>query len=96
VPRSELASAEAPAWDLGYEGPTDAVTVAFKKPKKPVSPWLKQQFNKAQQPARDRRMRKLPDQDDLQSATQHQPQPVDRKIVAAALVILHIEHDRTT
>jgi hypothetical protein len=33
----------------------------------------------SQQPARDRRTRKRPAQDDLQSATQHQPQPVDRK-----------------
>ena len=57
---------------------------------------LQQTFNRAHNRLRDRQTREQPAQDDLQSPAQHQPMPVEDRDIVAALVILHIEHDRTT
>lgn len=84
--------------DLGYEGVADTVTVGFKKPKNSGLTLLKQQFNKAHNSLRAVGERG----NSLLKMTFRALRNVSLdpwrtgKIVAAALVILHIEHDRTT
>jgi DDE superfamily endonuclease len=84
--------------DLGYEGLADTVTVAFKKPKNGGLTLVKQQFNKAHNSLRAIGERG----NSLLKMTFRALRNVSLnpwrigKIVAAALVILHIEHDRTT
>lgn len=84
--------------DLGYEGLADTVTVAFKKPKNTDLTLAKQQFNQAHN-----RLRAIGERgNSLLKATFRALRNISLnpwrigKIVAAALVILHIEHDRTT
>ena len=65
--------------DQGYEGESDTITVAFKKPKGGRLTLIQQQLNKAHNSVRAigcRRTRQLPAEDDLQSATQRHPGPV--------------------
>jgi len=73
--------------DLGYEGLADTVTVAFKRPKNGGLLLVHQQFNKANSLLKMsfRALRNI----------SLNPWRIG-KIVAAALVILHTEHNRTT
>lgn len=83
--------------DLGYEGEATTITVAFKKPKNIACTGLQQQFNRAHNAVRAIGERGNSTQDHLQSATRRQSLPWKiGRITAAALVILHIEHGRTT
>jgi hypothetical protein len=84
--------------DLGYEGLSNAVTVGFKKPKNGGLTLAKQQFNKAHNSLRAIGERA----NSLLKMTFRALRNVSLnpwrigKIVAAALVILHTEHNRTT
>jgi hypothetical protein len=84
--------------DLGYEGLADTVTVAFKTPKNGGLLLVQQQFNKAHN-----RLRAIGERgNSLLKMTFRALRNVSLnpwrigKIVTAALVILHIGHDRTT
>jgi DDE superfamily endonuclease len=84
--------------DLGYEGEADTITVAFKKPKNTACTDVQQQFNRAHNavPAIGERG------NSLLKATFKALRNVSLcpwkigNIVAAALVILHVQHGRTT
>jgi hypothetical protein len=84
--------------DLGYEGEADTITVAFKKPKNRSCTDVQQQFNRAHNAVRAIAERG----NSLLKTTFKALRNVSLcpwkigKIVAAALVILHVEHDRTT
>jgi hypothetical protein len=84
--------------DLGYEGLADTIAVGYKKPKNTGLTLAKQQFNKAHNSLRAIGERA----NSLLKMTFRALRNVSLspwrigKIVAAALVILHIEHDRTT
>jgi hypothetical protein len=84
--------------DLGYEGVADTVTVAFKKPKNGRLLLVQQQFNKAHNSLRaigERGNSLLKTTFRALRNVSLNPWRIG-KIVAAALVILHIEHNRTT
>jgi hypothetical protein len=84
--------------DLGYEGLADTVTVAFKRPKNGGLLLVQQQFNKAHNSLRaigERGNSLLKMSFRALRNISLNPWRIG-KIVAAALVILHIEHDRTT
>ncbi|MGC4747622.1 transposase family protein [Micromonospora sp. DT201] len=84
--------------DLGYEGLADTVTVAFKKPKTGGLLLAQQQFNKAHNSLRaigERGNSLLKTTFRALRNISLNPWRIG-KIVAAALVILHIDHDRTT
>lgn len=84
--------------DLGYEGEADTVVVAFKKPTNGELTDLQQTFNRAHN-----RLRAVGERGNSLLKTTFKalrnitlcPRKIG-DIVAAALVILHIEHDRTT
>ena len=84
--------------DLGCEGVADTVAVGFKRPKNSGRTLVQQQFNKAHNSLRAIGERG----NSLLKMTFRALRNVSLdpwrigKIVAAALVILHIEHDRTT
>jgi DDE superfamily endonuclease len=84
--------------DLGYEGESDTVTVAFKKPQNGQLTDTQQMFNKAHN-----RVRAIGERGNaLLKMTFKALRNISLspwligKIVAAALVILHIDHSRTT
>jgi hypothetical protein len=84
--------------DLGYEGEADTITVAFKKPKHGTLTTHQQQFNKAHN-----RLRAIGERGNaLLKMTFKALRNVSLdpwrigKIVAAALVLLHVDHARTT
>lgn len=84
--------------DLGYEGEADTVAVAFKTPKNGQLTDIQQQFNRAHN-----RLRAIGERgNSLLKMTFKALRNVSLcpwrigAIVAAALVILHIEHGRTT
>ena len=84
--------------DLGYVGLLGTVTVAFKKPKNAGLTLAKQQFNKAHNSLRavgERANALLKMTFKALHNISLNPWRIG-KIVAAALVILHTEHDRTT
>jgi hypothetical protein len=84
--------------DLGYEGLADTVTVAFKRPKNGGLLLVQQQFNKAHNSLRaigERGNSLLKMSFRALRNVSLNPWRIG-KIVAAALVILHIEHNRTT
>jgi hypothetical protein len=84
--------------DLGYEGEADTITVAFKKPKNTACTDVQQQFNRAHNavPAIGERGNSL-----LKTTFKALrnvslcPWKIGN-IVAAALVILHVQHGRTS
>lgn len=84
--------------DLGYEGESGTVTVAFKKPKNGRPTLVQQQLNKAHHSLRAIGERG----NSLLKMTFKAPRNVSLnpwrigKIVAAALAIIHINYDRTT
>jgi hypothetical protein len=84
--------------DLGYEGLSDTITVAFKKPKNGRLSLIQQQLNKAHNSLRAIGERG----NSLLKMTFRALRNISLnpwrigKIVAAALVILHTDHDRTT
>jgi hypothetical protein len=84
--------------DLGYEGEADTITVAFKKPKNGELTDIQKTFNKAHNGLRAIGERG----NSLLKMTFKALRNVSLcpwrigKIVAAALVLLHVEHDRTT
>lgn len=84
--------------DLGYEGEQTVITVAFKKPKnRPCGP-IQQQYNKAHNAVRaigERGNSLLKTTFKALRNVSLCPWTISR-ITAAALVILHIEHGRTT
>lgn len=84
--------------DLGYEGESDTITVAFKKPKGGKLSTTQQQFNKAHN-----RLRAIGERGNaLLKMTFRALRNLSLdpwrigEIVAAALVILHYDHGRTT
>jgi hypothetical protein len=84
--------------DLGYEGLADTVTVAFKRPKNGGLLLVQQQFNKAHNSLRaigERGNSLLKMSFRALRNISLNPWRIG-KIVAAALAILHIEHNRTT
>ena len=84
--------------DLGYEGLADTVTVAFKRPKNGGLLLVQQQFNKAHNSLRavgERANALLKMTFRALRNIGLNPWRIG-KIVAAALVILHTEHERTT
>lgn len=97
-PSPKPARTYAPLGDLGYEGLADTVTVAFKRPKNGGLLLVQQQFNKAHNSLRAIGERG----NSLLKMTFRALRNVGLNpwrigtIVAAALVILHIEHNRTT
>jgi DDE superfamily endonuclease len=81
--------------DLGYEGEDDTITVAFKKPQHSTLTGVQQQFNKAHNGIRAIGERG----NALLKMTFKSLRNVSLdpwRIVAAALVILHFDHARTT
>lgn len=84
--------------DLGYEGLSDTITVAFKKPKNGRLSLIQQQLNKAHNSVRAIGERG----NSLLKMTFRALRNISLnpwrigKIVAAALAILHADHDRTT
>ena len=84
--------------DLGYEGESDTITVAFKKPKHGRLSAVQKQFNKAHNGLRAIGERG----NSLLKMTFRTLRNVSLdpwrigKIVAAALVLLHVDHGRTT
>jgi hypothetical protein len=84
--------------DLGYEGEADTITVAFKKPKNGRLTDIQQTFNKTHNGIRAIGERG----NSLLKTTFKALRNVSLcpwrigKIAAAALMLLHIEHDRTT
>jgi hypothetical protein len=84
--------------DLGYEGEADTITVAFKKPKNRSCTDVQQQFNKAHNAVRaigERGNSLLKTTFKALRNVSLCPWTIGR-ITAGALVILHIDHDRTT
>jgi hypothetical protein len=84
--------------DLGYEGEADIITVAFKKPKDSTLTALQQQFNKAHNGVRaigERGNALLKMTFKALRNVSLNPWRIGR-IVAAALVLLHFDHARTT
>jgi hypothetical protein len=84
--------------DLGYEGEAATITVAFKKPKNQSCTDVQQQFNRAHNAVRaigERGNSLLKTTFKALRNVSLCPWSIGR-ITAAALVILHIEHDRTT
>jgi len=84
--------------DLGYEGEADTITVAFKKPQDGELSTIQKTFNKAHNGVRAIGERG----NSVLKTTFKAPRNVSlcpwkiSKIVAAALVLLHIDHNRTT
>jgi hypothetical protein len=84
--------------DLGYEGEADTITVAFKKPKHGTLSNIEQQFNRAHNGIRAVSERG----NALLKMTFKALRNVSLdpwrtgKIVAAAIVLLHVAHARTT
>ena len=84
--------------DLGYEGEADTIVVAFKRPKNKRLGGIQQQFNRAHN-----RLRAVGERGNSLLKTTFRalrnislcPWKIG-DIVAAALVILHIDHQRTT
>jgi hypothetical protein len=84
--------------DLGYEGEAEVITVAFKKPKNGQLTDVQQTFNKAHNGVRaigERGNSLLKTTFKALRNVSLCPWKIG-KIAAAALVLLHIEHDRTT
>ena len=84
--------------DLGYEGESDTITVAFKKPKKADLTTEQQQLNKAHNGIRaigERANALLKMTFRALRNVSLDPWRIGA-IVAAALVLLHLDHDRTT
>lgn len=84
--------------DLGYEGEADTITVAFKKPKNGDLSDVQKVFNKAHNGVRaigERGNSLLKTTFKALRNVSLCPWKIG-KIVAAALVLLHVEHDRTT
>jgi hypothetical protein len=84
--------------DLGYEGEHATITVAFKKPKNRSCTNIEQQFNRAHNAVRaigERGNSLLKTTFKALRNVSLCPWTIGR-ITAAALVILHIEHGRTT
>jgi hypothetical protein len=84
--------------DLGYEGEAGTITVAFKKPKNGACTAVQQQFNRAHNAVRaigERGNSLLKTTFKALRNVSLCPWSIGR-ITAAALVILHIDHDRTT
>jgi hypothetical protein len=84
--------------DLGYEGEQATITVAFKKPKNRSCTLVEQQFNRAHNAVRaigERGNSLLKTTFKALRNVSLCPWTISR-ITAAALVILHIEHGRTT
>lgn len=84
--------------DLGYEGESDTITVAFKKPKGRRLTLVQQQLNKAHNSVRaigERGNSLLKMTFKALRNVSLDPWRIG-KIVAAALVILHFDHARTT
>jgi len=87
-----------PLGDLGYEGEADIITVAFKKPTDSTLNAVQQQFNKAHNGVRaigERGNALLKMTFKALRNVSLDPWRIGR-IVAAALVLLHFDHDRTT
>jgi hypothetical protein len=84
--------------DLGYEGEADTITVAFKKPQHRDLDRVQQQFNKAHNGIRaigERGNALLKMTFKALRNVSIDPWAIGR-IVKAALVLLHVEHQRTT
>jgi hypothetical protein len=84
--------------DLGYEGESDTITVAFKKPANGELTHIQQQFNKAHNGLRaigERGNSLLKTTFKALRNVSVCPWKIG-DIVAAALVLLHVEHGRTT
>jgi hypothetical protein len=84
--------------DLGYEGEADTITVAFKKPKNSTLTAVQHQFNKAHNGVRaigERGNALLKMTFKALRGVSLDPWRIGR-IVAAALVLLHFDHARTT
>jgi DDE superfamily endonuclease len=84
--------------DLGYEGEQATITVAFKKPKNRSRTTIEQQFNRAHNTVRaigERGNSLLKTTFKTLRNVSLCPWTIGR-ITAAALVILHVEHGRTT
>jgi hypothetical protein len=84
--------------DLGYEGEADTITVAFKKPKNGALTGMQQQFNTAHNGIRalgERGNSLLKTTFKALRTISLDPRRIGN-IVAAALVILHLDHARTT
>ncbi|WP_433531265.1 transposase family protein [Micromonospora sp. CA-263727] len=84
--------------DLGYEGEADTITVAFKKPRNGACTDMQQQFNKAHNAVRaigERGNSLLKTTFKALRNVSLCPWSIGR-ITAAALVLLHIDHARTT
>jgi hypothetical protein len=84
--------------DLGYEGEADTITVAFKKPKGGQLTDTERTFNKAHNGVRaigERGNSLLKTTFKALRNISLCPWKIG-KIAAAALVLLHIEHDHTT
>ena len=84
--------------DLGYEGEQATITTAFKKPKNRSCTLVQQQFNRAHNAVRaigERGNSLLKTTFKALRNVSLCPWAIGR-ITAAALVILHVEHDRTT
>ncbi|MEU2614897.1 transposase family protein [Micromonospora sp. NPDC007271] len=87
-----------PLGDLGYEGESGTITVAFKKPKNSRLTAIQQQFNKAHNSLRaigERGNSLLKTTFKALRNISLDPWRIG-KIVAAALILLHTEHDHTT
>jgi hypothetical protein len=84
--------------DLGYEGESDTITVAFKKPNGGQLTLVQQQLNKAHNSVRaigERGNSLLKMTFKALRNVSLDPGRIGR-IVAAALMILHLDHARTT
>ena len=84
--------------DLGYEGEQATITVAYKKPKNRACTTIEQQFNRAHNAVRaigERGNSLLKTTFKALRNVSLCPRAISR-ITAAALVVLHIEHGRTT
>ena len=84
--------------DLGYEGESDTITVAFKKPRGGRLTLIQQQLNKAHNSVRaigERGNSRLKMTFKALRNVSLDPWRIG-KITAAALVILHVNHARTT
>jgi hypothetical protein len=84
--------------DLGYEGEATTITIAFKKPKNKACTDIQQQFNRAHNAVRaigERGNSLLKTTFKALRNVSLCPWTIGR-ITAAALVILHIDHNRTT
>jgi hypothetical protein len=95
---AEAASGLRSLGDLGYQGEAGTITVAFKKPKDSTLTGVQQQFNKAHNGARaigERGNALLKMTFKALRNVSLDPWRIG-KIVAAALVLLHFEHARTT